>query len=107
MLLIAGLEDRPDNYTAEWSRPSAGKMFSLCFLLQDFIYHFCKTTISNQGKIHDQCWLMCNGFRPLQGFTNLALTSNSAVTYRLAQLNFTGATRNVDLTEPRLNPKIY
>ena len=58
MLLIAGLVDRPDNYTAEWSRPS-GWMFILCFLLQDFIYHYCKTTISNQGKIHDQCWLMC------------------------------------------------
>ena len=74
MLLIAGLEDRPDNYTAEWSRLS-GKMFSLCFLLQDFIYHVCKTSITNQGTIHDQCWLMYYGFRPLQRFTNLALIS--------------------------------
>ena len=101
MLLIAGLVDRLDNYTAEWSRPS-GWMFILCFLLQDFIYHYCKT-----GKIQDQYWLMCISFRPLQGFTNLALTSISAVTYRLAQLNSTGAKTNVDLTEPRLNPKIY
>ena len=74
MLLIAGLEDRPDNYTAEWSRPS-GKMFSLCFLLQDFIYHFCKTSTTNQGTIRDQCRLMCFGFRPLQRFTNFALIS--------------------------------